>query len=472
MTQTFLFYDLETSGLNKCFDQILQFAAIRTDLDFNELERYNFYIKLNPDVIPMPAASITHRISLKTANNGLTELEAMEKIHALFNTPGTISLGYNTLEFDDEFLRFSFYRNLLTPYTHQYANQCARMDIYPATLMYYLYNNDCIKWPNIDGAISLKLENINNENQLAQGQAHDAMVDIEATLALTKIFAQDAKMWRYVSGYFQKKTDLERMLQLPTYLNKHREAILLNGKFGAKHNFQVPAISLGEHRHYRNQTIWLRLDLPALQETTPESVEKTTWAISKKWGETPFLLPPLERFMGKIDSKRKALAEKNKAWLKKNPDCFQAIIDYHLDYTHPVNPHTDVDAALYIADFWSREDVNACQHFHASKPDNRINTLSHFTRDDLKTLALRALAKNAPATLSPAQQALFQAHLNAIYTPHNPPHDFRGESHVTPEKALAEIQKLREQQTLDKQQRILLDEIETHLDNKQPLDTA
>lgn len=40
--QTLLFYDLETSGINNSFDQVLQFAAIRTDLDFNEIERFNF----------------------------------------------------------------------------------------------------------------------------------------------------------------------------------------------------------------------------------------------------------------------------------------------------------------------------------------------------------------------------------------------------------------------------------------------
>jgi exodeoxyribonuclease I len=36
MADTFLFYDTETSGLNRAFDQILEFAAIRTDLKLNE----------------------------------------------------------------------------------------------------------------------------------------------------------------------------------------------------------------------------------------------------------------------------------------------------------------------------------------------------------------------------------------------------------------------------------------------------
>src|SRR6185312_11976262 len=106
MQKTYLFYDLETSGLNKCFDQVLQFAAIRTTLDLKEIERYQLSIKLNPDVIPSPSALITHRIPIKDLLKGSCEFEAIAQIHSWMNTPGTISLGYNTLNFDDEFLRF------------------------------------------------------------------------------------------------------------------------------------------------------------------------------------------------------------------------------------------------------------------------------------------------------------------------------------------------------------------------------
>src|SRR3990167_1275636 len=130
MMNTLLFYDIETTGLNKCFDQVLQFAAIRTDLELNELAHHDIRIKLNADVIPSPYAMITHHIGLDAMQQGQNEYEAIQEIHTLLNTPGTLSLGYNTLGFDDEFLRFSFYRNLLPPYTHQFSNQCRRMDIY------------------------------------------------------------------------------------------------------------------------------------------------------------------------------------------------------------------------------------------------------------------------------------------------------------------------------------------------------
>ena len=148
---TFLFYDLETTGLNPAFDQILQFAAIRTDQRFQVLEETQLQVRLRPDVIPSPYAVMTHRIPLSEMQQGISELTAVRKIHELFNQPGTISLGYNTLKFDDEFMRFAFFRNLLPPYTHQFANQCRRMDLYPITIFYYLYARDSLTWPMPEG---------------------------------------------------------------------------------------------------------------------------------------------------------------------------------------------------------------------------------------------------------------------------------------------------------------------------------
>ena len=137
MTPSYLFYDIETTGLNKAFDQVLQFAAVRTDSQLNETDRHSIRIKLRPDIIPSPRAIITNRISMQELNSGICEFEAIRQIHGLMNDPGTVSLGYNTLGFDDEFLRFSFYRNLL-PHVEKLAlkryscTQCsAEMDTGP-----------------------------------------------------------------------------------------------------------------------------------------------------------------------------------------------------------------------------------------------------------------------------------------------------------------------------------------------------
>jgi len=96
MTASYLFYDIETTGLNRAFDQVLQFAAIRTDLQFNEIDRRSIRIRLRPDVIPSPQAILTNRIATRDFSSGQSEYEAVAEIHGLMNQPGTISIGYNT----------------------------------------------------------------------------------------------------------------------------------------------------------------------------------------------------------------------------------------------------------------------------------------------------------------------------------------------------------------------------------------
>jgi exodeoxyribonuclease I len=150
--QTYLFYDLETSGLNPAFDQILQFAAIRTDAGFQEISRHDFRIQLRPDIIPAPGALLTTDISvLTTLATGICEYDAVREIHTLFNEPNTINVGYNSLSFDDAFLRFTFYRNLLPPYTHQFKDGCKRLDIFPITVLYWLQASPLLNWTTING---------------------------------------------------------------------------------------------------------------------------------------------------------------------------------------------------------------------------------------------------------------------------------------------------------------------------------
>lgn len=462
MPKTYLFYDLETSGLSKCFDQVLQFAAIRTDLQFNELERHEIIIRLNPDVLPNPYATITHRIGIADCANGDNELAAMEKIHALLNTPGTISLGYNTLTFDDEFLRFSFYRNLLTPYTHQYANQCQRMDVYPMTVLYHLYKPEVLQWPEKDGRPVMKLEAISELNKLATGQAHNAIVDVEATVALAKKLAQEPKMWDFITGYFDKRMDLTRSQNLPiafeTPTHQHHEALMVMGKIGARYHYQAPVLSLGGHAHYKNQSLWLRLDLPELQQTTLDNLDEKTWVFNKKMGEPGLLLPFTPHYSAKMKDSRTEQTQSNTQWLQDHPEILAAIIDYHSHYKHPVEPHTDVDANLYNSDFWSNQEQRQCQQFHQADWSQKANHIDSFENPVLKDMAIRAVGRAQPEALSAPQREQFDAYLKTVWDPAHPVIDYTGKSRYDSTQAKIDLAGIAENKTLDAQQQTLLDE--------------
>jgi exodeoxyribonuclease-1 len=399
---SFLFYDLETTGLNKSFDQVLQFAAIRTDTSLQEKERYSCLIRLRPDVVPSPEAMVTHQIPLndilsreKTRN----EFEAMQDIHALLNRPGTISLGYNTLRFDDEFLRFSFYRNLLPPYTHQYASGCGRMDLLPMTIVYRLFKPEILHWPKINGQNTLKLEHINAANRFVDGPSHDAMQDVLATLELARKFFKERAIWEYLLAYFNKKTDRKRIQnQCPeifcSSLGSHRLGLLMGNEYGADQNYLVPVLSIGPSIPYSNQRLWLRLDLPELARTTTGTMDTDTWVIRKRYGEPPFILPPRPEYWKKLDHKRQTCCTENLQWLQDHAALFEQMVLYHREFRYPEVPDVDADSKLYLNGFLSSRDQALCQRFHTASMTGKIKMIDDFSDSVTCELAARIIFRN------------------------------------------------------------------------------
>lgn len=456
-TATYLFYDLETTGLNPCFDQVLQFAAIRTDLSLNEIERHEIRVKLNADIIPSPHAIITHRIGWGDMQHGDSEYDAIQRIHTLFNTPGTISVGYNTLGFDDEFLRFSFYRNLLPPYTHQYANRCGRMDILPITALFYLYKPDIIQWPIIEGVRRLKLEGLNASNHWVDGVSHDALVDVEVTIALAKELYREKALWDYAVGFFQKATDSARLHQLSTGIannNTHYpQGLLTSLRCGYAKQLQQPVLGLGQHRHYKNQTLWLALDQTELQQATLDNFTDKTRVIRKKVAEAPIILPTKQRFLDRLAPDRFQVMQGNLAWLETQPNLLQVICDYYLEQTYPEVEHIDCDAALYQIGFPSREEEQLFQQFHQVPPDKKWQVAQRFPNVIRQQQAVRILQRNFDqAFTSTEQDTTFSAKTQ----------DYRSAKKYTQQDALNDIKNI-DQSTLDDQQRSLLKELQQQL---------
>src|SRR5262245_41515845 len=59
----YVFYDLETTGTDTAYDQILQFGAVLTDAELNEVERFEVRCRLLPHVVPATGALLANRIS-------------------------------------------------------------------------------------------------------------------------------------------------------------------------------------------------------------------------------------------------------------------------------------------------------------------------------------------------------------------------------------------------------------------------
>jgi len=469
MDDSFLFYDIETTGLSRAFDQILEFASIRTDLDLNEIERFRVSIRLREDVIPSPAAILVNRIRTQRFSSGRCEYEAIRDIHHEVNRSGTISIGYNSIGFDDEFLRFSFHRNLLPPYTHQFANRCRRMDLLPVTIMYWIHRPEALAWPELNGKTSLKLEDLGAANALFTGQSHDAMSDADACLQLGRRLFQEGKMWRYIAGSFDGQTDAQRAAELPTAFQSphgsHAFGMLVTSEWGTRNGFLAPVLSIGLSIPYPKQNLWLRLDLPNLREMQVENPAGTSWVVRKRFGEPGILLPPHDRYLERIGPDRRVQTEQNIEWLKTHPAEFEALIQHHRRYRYPFIPNLDPDAGLYQNGFLPRADEALCREFHAASLSGKVDLIRRFKNREARILAARLLFRNYPEEIPEALVRESEAHRQRICCG-GPMSDFNGSPRITPQRARIEVRALRQTPGLDGEQQDLLDGLEKDISQR------
>ena len=164
---TFLWHDYETFGANPRYDRPAQFAAIRTDMDLNEIgEPLMLYCQPAPDYVPSPESCLITGITPQHClEQGVVEDAFARQIEAAFIQPGTVGVGYNTTRFDDEITRFMFWRNLIDPYAREWQNDCSRWDLLDVVRMVYALRPDGIQWPRKeDGTVSFKLEDLAKAN--------------------------------------------------------------------------------------------------------------------------------------------------------------------------------------------------------------------------------------------------------------------------------------------------------------------
>ncbi len=447
--KTYLFYDVETSGLNPAFDQILTFAGIRTDLQLNEIERHSLVIQLRKDIMPSPGAFVTHGLIGDILTKGLTEYRAALQLHALFNAPGTVSVGYNSLGFDDEFLRFLFYRNLLDPYSHQYANGCSRMDMLPVAALYRVFCESALDWPCLEnGKPSLKLELISRANGFeTSGHAHEAMADVEALVALSKKFAGMPDVWAYACHFFDKEKELPRISGITTSCgagaSTFKLGIAVSASFGPALNYLAPVFLIGRSEAYKNQDLWVRLDLP--WEVDPDTGMLKWAVIRKRAADETIVLPCLDRFWNRLDQAAAHRAFENMETLKTPTDMVLNTIDACIEYQYPFIPDLDPDAELYQAGFFSGFEKREMAAFHGAPDGQKPKVLSSMKSSRIRKLAGRILSRNFDHIAFDNQE--FKGHMARLKAIGEPGagagiKGFRNDRKTTREQALAQIKEI------------------------------
>jgi len=195
----FVFYDFETSSSNKYWGQIIQVGAILTNDNLEELDRYEARCRLSPSIIPEAMALIVNKSSpkmLKGANLSHYEM-TREFIDTLKRWGKATYIGYNSIDFDEEFLRNTLFQTLEYPYLTS-TNGNNRGDLLNLARAANLYYPNTLKNSISDkGNAVYKLDQMAPLNGIEHSDAHSAIGDVIATLGIAKIIAKKApSVWR------------------------------------------------------------------------------------------------------------------------------------------------------------------------------------------------------------------------------------------------------------------------------------
>jgi len=194
-----VFYDFETCSSNVSYGQIIQAAAVLVNDNFQELDRYEGRCKLNPGVVPEAMALLVNKTTPKMLKE--TNLSHYEMIRQLVDKfkqwKNSVFIGYNSINFDEEFLRRTLWKNLEYPYLTN-TNGSERGDLFSLARACHLYYPHCIKTPISDKNNPVfKLEKLAPINNIKHDQAHSAMGDVLASIEIAKLLSKKASnVWK------------------------------------------------------------------------------------------------------------------------------------------------------------------------------------------------------------------------------------------------------------------------------------
>ncbi len=275
MTASLYWYDLETSGTEPRWDRIVQFGGFRTDMSLNPIgDEYCTYVVLPDDVLPNPEATLVTGITPElTRREGISEFEALQHIYGLFSTPATCVAGFNNLRFDDEFIRYGFYRMLMDPYAREWQNDNSRWDIIDLVRATGALRRDGIVWPtNEEGLPTYRLEDMTRANGLDHGQAHDALSDVRATVAVARMILEaQPRLYQYYFNLRRKKAVRKLLEPFGARLCVH-----VSGMYARERYCSAPVVSICRHPTNSNSVIVVDLgqDIEPLLRWSEEEIRE------------------------------------------------------------------------------------------------------------------------------------------------------------------------------------------------------
>lgn len=421
MTHSVFWYDFETTGIVPSRDRPVQVAGIRTDLALNEIDTpVNLYCQLADDILPHPAACLVTGIDpLRLRERGLSEVAFMDRVQAELGQPGTCGAGYNNLRFDDEVTRYSLYRNFHDPYAREWQGGNSRWDLIDLVRAAYALRPHGIQWPRVNGQVSLKLELLTQANGLEHGQAHDALSDVRATIALARLIRErQPRLYDWMFEMRSKHKVIERIQLM-------RPMVHISGRFGAERNYLGIVLPLRWHPRNRNALVVCDLDHDPrlLWEEDQEVLARRLYTRRDQLeeGQLPVPLKLIHVNRCPAIAPLSALTKEDRERLQLDFSVFERRIKglhdaqnvwaqklEHIYSSDEFAVSDDPEQQLY-AGFIGDRDRRLCQQVREAAPEALASHTWMFDDPRLPELLFRYRARNYPATLDPNERAQWQA---------------------------------------------------------------
>ena len=469
MPASFLFYDLETFGSDPRTSRIAQFAAIRTDTDLNEIdEPISIFVKPADDLLPSPIATLITGITPQAAlRDGMSEAQAFAYIFDEMARPETCTLGYNSLRFDDEFVRHGLFRNFYDAYEREWRAGNSRWDLLDVLRLAHALRPDGLVWPQReDGATSFRLEHLAEANGVRIGDAHEALSDVRALIGLARKFRQaQPRLWEYALKLRDKRfaASLIDVVAMTPLLH-------VSQRFPANRLCSAPVVPLARHPRIDNRVIVFDVgqDPSALLRMSPEEIADRLYvrAADLPEGEERIALKEIHlnrcpalvswdylreadfaRLMidpAEVTRRAALLREAGPALAEKVRQVFSSERD---------RAPSDVDASLYDG-FIGDGDKRVFTEVRATPPQALGMKAFGFRDPRLAELLFRYRARNWPETLSASERARWNDYRRLRLR------DERGLSEYSFDSFRGEIAALRLAHADDGGKQVLLDQLE------------
>ena len=401
----FVFYDFETSSSNKYWGQIIQIGAILTNDSLEELDRFDARCRLSPGIIPEAMALIVNKTSptmLKKSN--LSHYEMVRQFIETLKKWGKVTyIGFNSIEFDEEFLRSTLFQTLEYPYITS-TNGNTRGDMLSLARAANLYYPKTLKNSvNEKGNDVYKLDQMAPLNGIDHGNAHSAIGDVVATLGIAKLIAKKApNVWKASLMTLDKNLTLE-LIKKETYF-------CTNEYFYGKSRPYVQTF-VCQHPQYQwplcfdlkhDPNIYLKM---SIQELTAVMKKQPKFIRTVRHNKHPVIMNP--QYGNKFEEYKIIGTDtlKDRAKLvKENKEFADKILTIkRLEFEEKEQSKSQEDLyeeeSIYTK-FTTIEDNKIMPEFHSTNWDKKLSVISKFKDERLKYFGKKLLYMEKPELLT------------------------------------------------------------------------